>query len=324
MTADKDPMATLASRPRHRLGYLPTPLETARNLDLLAPGASAELLIKRDDLTGFSFAGNKLRLLEFLIGDALARNTQVMVGCGPTTSNFIASLSQASASVGMACEIYIPEPVIEHPSVQLARACGAQVFGAPVTRFEIDDYVLARAMELEAQGLTAYPLPRGGATAVGAVGYAMGAAEVTQQLAGRTEVTHVLPAGSCASAAGLIAGLALLDSPHRVIAVSTNRPFDEALSVITSICSQIVALAGRPDLDPLTRLTLLDRAEGTSEADVEHVRAALRYAGIAVPEHYGPPTVSRVFQTAQESTGTVVWWHTGGALGLPRLFELLV
>lgn len=310
----------LRQRPRASLGYLPTPLEPLKNITQVIPGASAEVLVKRDDLTGFSFAGNKLRLLEFLIGDALDRGTEVMVGCGPTTSNFIASLSQASRASGMDCEIYIPAPLIDYPSVLLARATGAKVTEVPVTRFEIDGYVAERAREIEAGGRKATALPRGGCTAIGAVGYALGAAEITAQLGDRTHVTHVLPAGSCASASGILAGLALLDSPHKVIAVSTNRPIDEAHEVITSISNGVVALAGRPDLDPLTRLTLLDRAEGSTEEDLANARRGLAFAGIATPDHYGPPTVSTLVRTAQEQDGgTVVWWHTGGALGVDRL-----
>ena len=46
--------------PRVSLGYFPTPLEPLRNVGAFIPDARAEVLVKRDDLTGFSTAGNKL------------------------------------------------------------------------------------------------------------------------------------------------------------------------------------------------------------------------------------------------------------------------
>lgn len=317
---------TLAERarniPRVPLGHFPTALDELRNLDATIPGARAEVLVKRDDLTGFSTAGNKLRLLEFLLGDAHARGARRMIGCGPTTSNFVASLAQASASTGLECEIFIPGPITRNPSIDLAEAAGALVTSVPVTRHEIDAYVADRAAQLTAQGVPAYAIPRGGATPVGAVGYALAAEEITEQLGDRGRATIVIPAGSCASAAGLLAGLTLLDSSHHLIAVSTNRQIDEARDVLLSICAGVVELLGGAAGEPASRLTLLDRADGETHDDRANVLRALRHSGVIAADHYGPATLTEVMRAAREPAAeTVVWWHTGGTLGIPRLLE---
>lgn len=318
------PSTRAAHLARVVLGHFPTPLEPLRGLPAIVPGATAEVLVKRDDLTGFSTAGNKLRLLEFLLGDALERGARTLVGCGPTTSNFIASLAQAGAVLGLQVEVYVPGPTTENPALALARAAGARVTSVPVTRQEIDGFVAERAAELDRSGVPAYAIPRGGATAVGAVGYALAAEEITAQLGDRTDVTIVIPAGSCASAAGLLAGLGLLESPYRLVAVSTNRPIDEAYEVLLSVASGVVErLGGAPEgLDD--RFTLLDRADGSTETDLQHVRAALRHSGVVAADHYGPPTLSQVVHEAGAGDGaTVVWWHTGGVLGMPSLLSRL-
>jgi D-cysteine desulfhydrase len=318
-----------ASLPRVRLGALPTPLQPLRNPDRAIPGARAEVLVKHDDLTGFSTAGNKLRLLEFLLGDALARGTRTMVGCGPTTSNFIASLAQASAVLGLDCEVYIPGPITPNPAIALAEASGARVEAVPLTKHEIDDFVAARAAELTRQGTPAYGIPRGGASVVGAVGYALAAEEVVRQLgegeAGdREDVVFVIPAGSCASSAGVLAGLTLIGSPHRVIAVSTNRRLDEAREVLLGLSRGVVDLLGGAAEDPVERLTLIDRADGVSTEDLAVVGSVLRHSGVIAADHYGPATLSQVARAAREPAArTVVWWHTGGVLGLPRMLEAL-
>lgn len=317
------PPSTRAARlPRVALGHFPTPLEPLRGLPVLIPGAGAEVLVKRDDLTGFSTAGNKLRLLEFLLGDALEHGARTVVGCGPTSSNFIASLSQAGAVLGLEVEVYVPGPITENPALALARAAGARVASAPVTRHEIDAFVAARAAELDRSGVPAYAIPRGGATAVAAVGYALAAEEIGVQLGDRSDVTIVIPAGSCASAAGLLAGLALLDSPYRLLAVSTNRPFDEAREVLVGVATGVVERLGGAAAGLDDRLTLVDRADGSTEADFQHVRAALRHTGVIASEHYGPPTLTEVLRAATEGAAeTVVWWHTGGVLALPSLLD---
>ena len=63
----------LAAFPRAILLGGPTPLE---RLDRLSAELDIDLWIKRDDLTGLSFGGNKTRQLEFYIGAARAAARQ--------------------------------------------------------------------------------------------------------------------------------------------------------------------------------------------------------------------------------------------------------
>ncbi len=53
----------IARVPRVRLALIPTPLHEAPNLTRALGGP--RIFIKRDDLTGVAFGGNKLRNLEF-------------------------------------------------------------------------------------------------------------------------------------------------------------------------------------------------------------------------------------------------------------------
>ena len=59
----------LLLRPRLKLAKLPTPLDRAENLGKSL--GNLDLWIKRDDLTGFGFGGNKVRSLEYLAADAM-------------------------------------------------------------------------------------------------------------------------------------------------------------------------------------------------------------------------------------------------------------
>ena len=71
--------------PRAQLGFFPTPLH---RLDRLSGRLGIELYIKRDDFSGRSlFGGNKVRKLEYLIGDALARGAEYVFTYGATQSN---------------------------------------------------------------------------------------------------------------------------------------------------------------------------------------------------------------------------------------------
>ncbi|HKC76224.1 MAG TPA: D-cysteine desulfhydrase family protein, partial [Chloroflexota bacterium] len=75
---------SIASQSRFQLAALPTPLQEAKRLRaaLGGEGRCPRILIKRDDLTGLAFGGNKARKLEFLVADALRQNATVLVTSG--------------------------------------------------------------------------------------------------------------------------------------------------------------------------------------------------------------------------------------------------
>ena len=70
----------LQNFPRVPLAFLPTPIMEAPRLAAEIEGPT--LWIKRDDLTGFGFGGNKIRGLEFLLADALAQKADMLITGG--------------------------------------------------------------------------------------------------------------------------------------------------------------------------------------------------------------------------------------------------
>ena len=84
--AMSSPLAAVGRFPRVRLGHAPTPLDPAPQL-----GATLgiELWIKRDDCTGLAFGGNKVRQLEFHLGDAQARGADTVLVTGAVQSNLV-------------------------------------------------------------------------------------------------------------------------------------------------------------------------------------------------------------------------------------------
>src|SRR5580692_5705031 len=108
---------------RVRLAALPTPLILAPRLaEVVGVGA---LYVKRDDLTGFAFAGNKARPLEFLLAAALGEGADTLVTGGAPSSNFCAAAAAAAARAGLRCELVIAgHPGPPGPALALARSWG--------------------------------------------------------------------------------------------------------------------------------------------------------------------------------------------------------
>ncbi len=90
--------------PRFSLATLPTPLQDATRLReaLGGPGKCPRILIKRDDLTGLAYGGNKVRKLEFLVADALTKGATTLITAGAAQSNH-ARATAAAAAVGLLC-----------------------------------------------------------------------------------------------------------------------------------------------------------------------------------------------------------------------------
>ena len=92
------------------LASLPTPL--ARLSRLEQQWGHSGLYIKRDDMTGLGPGGNKLRSLEFLLGEAVEEKADVILASGPLQSNLCTLAAAACASVWAGRLIALPVRVI--------------------------------------------------------------------------------------------------------------------------------------------------------------------------------------------------------------------
>ncbi|NMI01330.1 1-aminocyclopropane-1-carboxylate deaminase/D-cysteine desulfhydrase [Pseudonocardia acidicola] len=308
-----------AAIPRFPLAVLPTPVVRAVHLERAL--GCGPLLVKRDDLIGFGVAGNKTRPLEFLMGAAREHAADVFITGGGPGSNFCAAAAQAARVAGMECELLVWGDPQGAPNLALAAAAGARLVptGGDV-REAVDELVVARADELAAQGCRAFAVPRGGSTGLGAVGFAVAAAELAAQLADRDPAEQpaliVLPVGSGGSCAGLLAGLAAVGLDVPVLGVSVSRPPAEIgprVDLLARACATILGTpAPRPD-----RLELLDaRGPGfgvASALERERARLALHTEGLLLDETYGAEAFSAaVDRLLADPPGPVLWWHTGG------------
>ena len=90
----------IGTLPREHFAVLPTGLQPANRLrDQVRAGA---FYVKRDDLTGIALGGNKSRMLEFVIGDAIAQGCDVFIaGGGSEQSNHAVQCVASANRVGL-------------------------------------------------------------------------------------------------------------------------------------------------------------------------------------------------------------------------------
>lgn len=220
------------------LARLPTPLEP---LERLSERLGLQLICKRDDLTGTTLTGNKVRKLEFLLAASLDAGFAGVVTCGGEQSNHARATALACARLGLDAHLLLRTADPAHPPVAsgnllLGRLAGASVEWITAEQYRERDALMAVAAErLQQQSGDRYDvIPEGGSNALGAWGYVRCAQELAHQL-GRVAATVVYPVGSGGTAAGLIAGCRLLDLPYRLVGVCVSddrRSFQQRIAAI--------------------------------------------------------------------------------------------
>src|SRR5512134_2349320 len=93
-------IAAFASLPALPFATSPTPVEELSRLRA-ALGGGPRLLIKRDDVIGFAFGGNKVRKMRLVAADALARQADTLITCGGVQSNHARVTAAAAAKLGL-------------------------------------------------------------------------------------------------------------------------------------------------------------------------------------------------------------------------------
>jgi 1-aminocyclopropane-1-carboxylate deaminase/D-cysteine desulfhydrase-like pyridoxal-dependent ACC family enzyme len=311
-------LAVAGRTPRARLAVLPTPLVPAPRL--AAAVGARQLFVKRDDLTGFAFAGNKARPLEFLVAAALAEGADTLVTGGAPGSNFCAATAAAARRARLRCELVLagePRSSSWPLAAALARSWGGSVRWTGVAeRDSVDAGLPAAAAAVAAAGGRPYVIPRGGATGLGAIGYALAAVELREQLGDVSPAQVVVAAGSGGTLAGLVAGNVLLGRPFRLVGASVSRPPDETAGRVSSLAGQCLGLLAPEASVRLDDVAVVDaRGPGHGLASAEGRAAAeqaMRTEGLMLDQVYTAKAMALV--SGYAAGQTVVFWHTGGQL----------
>jgi D-cysteine desulfhydrase len=304
---------------RFPLAALPTPLLRAERLER-ALGAPP-LYLKRDDLTGFALAGNKARQLELLVGEATVLGCDSLVTGGGAGSNFCQAAAAAARVAGLRCVLvlYGHEPATWPANLALARAFGAEVrFTGRPERESVDPALEAAAAELRAAGCRPYLVPRGGATAAGAAGYALAVAELAAQLdaEGAAPELVLVATGSGGTQAGLVAGTLAGGHRWRVVGASVSRPVGECAARVLTLARAAAALLGLPE-PAATHVEVHDlRGPGYGLPSAEGDRAAALAAateGLLLDPVFTAKALALLARLVGEGVGgQIVFWHTGG------------
>jgi D-cysteine desulfhydrase family pyridoxal phosphate-dependent enzyme len=335
MTRDQGARAALQARidavPRVRLAHLPTPLDPCPRLSAALGGP--EIWIKRDDLTGLAFGGNKSRQLEFLFADVLAEGADTVVAGAYTQSNWCRQMTAAARKLGLEVSLVLLHGE-KGPALQ-GNLLLDRLMGADVTVVELDSMerltplLEAKAQELERAGRKPYVVAPFSIAkqALGAIGYVNAALELDGQLdqAG-IDPDYLCLCGANMTPGGLGLGLKALGRRARLLNIAPIRWSEERAVDIARIAN---AAAERLGLEVTLGADEIDNHDEyigerygvLTDGAREALRLLARTGAVILdPVYSSKARAGLIDQVRQGRIGQgerVVFVHTGGT---PALF----
>ncbi|HEY1545892.1 MAG TPA: D-cysteine desulfhydrase family protein [Xanthobacteraceae bacterium] len=321
--------------PRAPLQSAPTPLE---HLARLSRKLGVEVFVKRDDLTGLGFGGNKVRQLEFYFGAALAQDADTVLITGAVQSNYVRAAAAAAAKLGLDAVLQLEERVpgmgpAYHASgnVLLDDLLGARRLSFPEGENEqaADQALRDEAERLRRAGRRPYVIPLGlDNPPLGALGYMIAAKEIVEQAAalGISFDCAVLASGSALTHTGLLCGLRALGCRVPVHGACVRRPADAQRDRVTTVAAKLAGMLGSPPLLGNDDILTWDMALAPGYGRLgplarEAIELMARNEGLFVDPVYTAKSLAVLIALVRDGTiargANVLFVHTGG---LPALF----
>jgi D-cysteine desulfhydrase len=317
--------AALAVAPSLVLAPLRTPVEPMDRLSAMLGGGPV-LLVKRDDTIGFAFGGNKVRKLALLGARAQAEGADTLITAGGLQSNHARVTAATAIRLGMRAVLVVNG---SPPSKVAANALLDGLLGAEIVYVESRERRAPMMREvadrLRSAGRRVFEIPVGGSTPLGALAYVHAMLELLEQIPPPDAIVHATSSGG--TQAGLVAACRLLGLSTRVVGIAADGP---AASIHAQVRANVAGIADLLTLDPeMMRRgtaieiddTFLGQGYGIpTSGSREAIDLAARTEAIFLdPTYTGKAMaglISNVRQQRFTEKQTVLFWHTGGQVGL--------
>jgi D-cysteine desulfhydrase family pyridoxal phosphate-dependent enzyme len=333
----------IARFPRKNLIHLPTPFRKLENLSLDLGGP--DIYVKRDDLTGLAFGGNKSRKLEFIIADALNKGAEVIITWASLQSNWCLQTAAAARRFGLRPILILfrtSDLALEYDGnllldyilgadIHIREAEKGKAVSEDCAREALDEVV----NEIKEWGHTPYVVAVGGSMPgfsmeqpLGAISYVAAFAEMLEQAEAEVgDISHVvLATGSGATQAGLAVGAKALSGQVKVLGISVSEEkevFTQTVLKISSATEKALGLdlnISREDIIVFDEY--IKGGYGIVDKEVaEVIRLVFSREGIVLDPVYTGKAMTALVDLVKKGffkkKDKIVFFHTGGT---PALF----
>jgi D-cysteine desulfhydrase len=311
------------------LASTPTPLQYLERASEKW-GGGHRLWVKRDDLTGCTLSGNKVRKLEFIAAHAIDNGYDTLITCGGLQSNHCRATAFAGAQLGLAVHLLLRgvQPDESEGNLFLDELAGATINCYPTRQYvsEIDDLFRQWQAHYADRGHKALAIPTGGSDGIGVWGYIAACEELAADFAcAGIEQAHIITAsGSGGTQAGLTLGTALHQLPATVWGVNVC---DDEQYFLDKVAADAADWRRRypqvPNVDAQPRVLdgYVGQGYGIADKEVFDLIAQLsRLEGLVLdPVYTGKAFAGMLTEIAAgrfEGCTDIVFIHTGGIFGV--------
>jgi D-cysteine desulfhydrase len=319
---------------RLQLARLPTPIHALKNTSL---ELNKEVYVWRDDLTGFIDSGNKLRKLEFLVADALAKGCDHLITCGGPQSNHARATAAVARSLGLGVSLLLlPRAGFNKDAAASGNLLLDQIFDARITWMTQEAFqaagstyepFLEREMEnLKSEGKKPYCIPLGGSSPLGCFGYIAGVQEMLQTwsktVSGSSAPDTVFCAmGSGGTYTGLSMGLALENTSTRLVGINVIGPMETANRYVSNLSNAALQAGMNADLK---NAQIIDGYVGggysvASDDDLRFYRKTASLEGVVLDPCYTGKAFQGMLAEVKKKPSVfgkkILFLHSGGTFG---------
>jgi len=329
--AKKELEDRIAKFPRVRLANLPTPLHEAPRLSEALGGP--KIFLKRDDLTGLAFGGNKTRMFEFDLAEAINQGADTIVAGSVVQSNYLRQLAAACSKLGLKAYFLLSkvrgdEDLEIQGNLLLDLLLGAHV------KIVDEDFPAQRRMkmrealaaELEAKGHKVY-IPWYKTKYLNTIAYVNCALELVDQFENLgIEPSYLYLASANVTQAGLIVGFRYLGIDVKVVGFNPEHWIADARAEVAEYANEAANRLGL-DIhisasDVINTNKYIGEAYGVPTKEcLDAIKLVARTEGILLDPVYTGKAMAGLIDHIRKgkvkTDATVVFLHTGGN---PALF----
>lgn len=310
-----DRFPALRDLPRASLCTLPTPVERIVGID----GAS-ELWIKRDDLSAPICGGNKVRSLEFLLGNVKPGDTVLTLGGEGSTH--VLSTTLHTRRLGATTVAMRWRHDMNTVADLVSERLGRELNDSRVARLPLSAIMRCGYVRLTR---TVHFIPMGGSSALGALGHVNAGLELAAQIEeGALPVPQriVLPLGTGGTMAGLALGLSIAGLNIPVVGARVGPRLFAHLRKVRRIASRARRLIARHTGELPSRIRrenlrvlhdVYGGAYGRPLAAAGDAAATLhRVSGIRLDDTYSAKAFAAALDQArtEKAGGPTLFWLT--------------
>ncbi len=314
---------------RRSLGFFPTPCHALTNLSKALGGPT--LFIKRDDNSGLAQGGNKVRKLEYILGDALAKGADTLITAGAIQSNHCRQTAAAASYLQLECHLLLggKAPPTAQGNVLLDGLFGSHIHWAGEHRKGEDIPQLVKT--LKSAGKHPYIVPYGGSSELGAIGFTNALFELNKQTSTTHQpFTHIVFASSSGGThAGLMLGKKLLNTPYSLIGINIDKdksgdlPFADKIIDLANKTARLIEVNHQFTKKDLTlNADYVGSGYGiVGELEREAISLMAQTEGILLDPVYTGRAMGGLIHMIRSGNfkkeDRILFWHTGGT---PALF----